>query len=75
MTSVDEIFSLAGVDHLTIAPGLLTQLAQPYVENVQSLFDIPPALPIPAKEASFTKDQETTRLPSLGIRVVRASEN
>lgn len=57
MTSVEEIFALAGVAHLTIAPRLLTQLAQPYVGNAQSLFDVAPTLPIPAKEASFLRDQ------------------
>ncbi|KAJ5360231.1 Aldolase-type TIM barrel [Penicillium concentricum] len=56
LTSVEEIFFLAGVDHLTIAPGLLTQLTQPYAGNVKSLFDIAPTLPIPARGVSFIND-------------------
>jgi len=56
LTSVEEIFFLAGVDHLTIAPGLLTELTQPCARNVQSLFDIAPTLPIPAKGVSFVND-------------------
>lgn len=56
LTSVEEIFFLAGVDHLTIAPALLAQLTQPYAGNVQSLFDIAPTLPIPAKGVSFIND-------------------
>lgn len=56
LTSVEEIFLLAGVDHLTIAPGLLAQLTQPYAGNVKSLFDIAPTLPIPAHDVSFISD-------------------
>jgi hypothetical protein len=56
LTSVEEIFFLAGVDHLTISPGLLTELTQPYAGNVKSLFDIAPTLPIPAKGVSFAND-------------------
>ncbi|CAG7925517.1 unnamed protein product [Penicillium olsonii] len=56
LTSVEEIFFLAGVDHITISPGLLTQLTQPYAGNIQSLFDIAPTLPIPAKGVSFIND-------------------
>ena len=56
LTSVEEIFLLAGVDHLTIAPGLLAQLTQPYAGNVKSLFDIAPTLPVPAKGISFLND-------------------
>lgn len=44
------------MDHLTIAPALLEQLTQPYAGNVQSLFDLAPALPIPAKGVSFIND-------------------
>ncbi|CAI7626872.1 unnamed protein product [Penicillium glandicola] len=55
LTSVEEIFCLAGVDHLTISPGLLTELTQPYVGNVESLFDIAPILPIP-EGVSFIND-------------------
>lgn len=56
LTSVEEVFFLAGVDHLTIAPGLLAQLSTPYAGNVKSLFDIVPTLPIPAKGVSFIND-------------------
>jgi hypothetical protein len=56
LTSVEEIYFLAGVDHLTIAPHLLSQLAQPYAGNVNSLFDVAPTLPIPAKGVSFMND-------------------
>lgn len=55
LTSVEEIFLLAGVDHLTISPILLTQLTQPYV-NIKSLFDIEATLPIPARDVSFIND-------------------
>lgn len=41
LTSTSEIYALAGVDHITIAPGLLAQLAQAnYTAEVQSLFDV-----------------------------------
>ncbi|KAJ5442042.1 Aldolase-type TIM barrel [Penicillium cf. griseofulvum] len=56
LTSVEEIFLLAGVDRLTIAPGLLTQLTQPYAANVKSLLDIGPTLPVPAPGFSFIND-------------------
>lgn len=56
LTSVDEIFLLAGVDDLTISPGLLTQLTQPYAGNVKSLFDIEATLPIPERDVSFIND-------------------
>lgn len=40
LTSIEEIFTLAGVDHITIAPPLLEQLAQPgSAPTTQSLFD------------------------------------
>ncbi|OQE87731.1 hypothetical protein PENNAL_c0019G06586 [Penicillium nalgiovense] len=57
LTSVEEIFCLAGVDHITISPGLLTQLKQPYAGNVNSLFDIASTLPIPARGVSFINDR------------------
>ncbi|KAJ5317716.1 hypothetical protein PENANT_c004G01485 [Penicillium antarcticum] len=56
LTSVEEIYFLAGVNHLTIAPHLLSQLNQPYTGNVNSLFDVAPTLPIPAKGVSFVND-------------------
>ncbi|KAJ6070314.1 hypothetical protein N7467_011633 [Penicillium canescens] len=56
LTSAEEIYFLAGVDHLTIAPHLLSLLTQPYAGNVNSLFDVAPTLPIPAKGISFVND-------------------
>ncbi|KAJ5775529.1 uncharacterized protein N7511_000540 [Penicillium nucicola] len=62
LTSVDEIYFLAGVDHLTIAPHLLSQLTQPYSGNVNSLFDVAPTLPIPAKGVSFLNDPSSYQI-------------
>lgn len=56
LTSVEEIFLLAGVDHLTISPSLLTQLTQPFAGNVQSLLDVAPTLPVPAPGISYIND-------------------
>ncbi|OQE12321.1 hypothetical protein PENVUL_c001G09544 [Penicillium vulpinum] len=56
LASVEDMFALAGADHITISPGLLTQLTQPYAENVKSLFDVAPTLPIPARDVSFMND-------------------
>lgn len=41
LTNIDETMMLAGVDHITIAPALLRELAATPVKNhvVQSLFD------------------------------------
>ena len=41
LTNIDEIMTLAGVDHITIAPALLRDLAATAVEGyaVKSLFD------------------------------------
>ncbi|PYI06097.1 transaldolase [Aspergillus sclerotiicarbonarius CBS 121057] len=43
LTSTDEIFALAGAHHITIAPGLLEELAKPLKEeiHVASFFDTP----------------------------------
>lgn len=41
LTSTSEIYALAGVDHITIAPGLLAQLAEANsTPEVESLFDV-----------------------------------
>lgn len=57
LTSTEEIFSLAGVNHLTIAPKLLAQLAQPMSGTFQSLFDADAAAePVPAPGVAYSKD-------------------
>ncbi len=57
LTSVDEIMSLAGVDHITISPGLLEKLSEtPASENTKgSLFD--EEIEVPAMLA-FTSEPE-----------------
>lgn len=55
LTSLEEIFQLAGVNHLTIAPHLLEQLAKP-IAPVKSLFDVAPTIPIPAPGTSYLND-------------------
>ncbi|KAJ5794689.1 hypothetical protein N7457_001288 [Penicillium paradoxum] len=62
LTSVEEIFFLAGVDHLTIAPDLLAQLNRPYAGKTKSLFDMDPTLPIPARGISFINDPGSYRI-------------
>lgn len=56
LTSVEEIFQLAGADHITIAPHLLAQLAQPMTGTVPSLFDALPTEPIPTPGISYVHD-------------------
>lgn len=56
LTSTEEIFLLAGVDHLTIAPHLLAQLAQPMSTPVESLFDAAPTEAVPAPGVSYLHD-------------------
>ncbi|CAL5871376.1 uncharacterized protein PFLUO_LOCUS5626 [Penicillium psychrofluorescens] len=56
LTSTEEIYSLAGVDHLTIAPHLLAQLTEPAPISTKSLFDEAPTLSIPEEETSFIND-------------------
>lgn len=66
LTSIDEIMLLAGVDHITIAPKLLRELASTkvdpsYIANLPSLFDevktiadkIPPKLAFADNEDAF----------------------
>ncbi|OJJ48452.1 hypothetical protein ASPZODRAFT_62478 [Penicilliopsis zonata CBS 506.65] len=61
LTSTDEILQLAGVDHITIAPGLLEQLAGSASTNsVPSLFDASPVLH--DFETSFINDESRYRL-------------
>jgi transaldolase len=57
LTSVDEIMSLAGIDHITISPGLLEKLVEtPASENTKgSLFD--EEIEVPAMLA-FTSEPE-----------------
>lgn len=56
LTSVEEVYFLAGVNHLTIPPDLLTQLSQPYMGDGKSLFDFASTLPVPARGISFVDD-------------------
>ncbi|KAJ5831896.1 hypothetical protein N7474_000207 [Penicillium riverlandense] len=56
LTSTAEIYSLAGVDHLTIAPHLLAQLTEPAPTSTKSLFDEAPTVPIPEPGTSFLND-------------------
>jgi transaldolase len=63
LTSIEEIFCLAGVNHITIAPSLLEQLAQPGSgPTAQSLFNKDlSAIEVPAK-VSFVNDHSSYRL-------------
>lgn len=63
LTSTEEIFSLAGVDHITIAPPLLEQLAQPgSVPTTQSFFDRDlSTVEVPSK-VSFVNDPSAYRV-------------
>ncbi|KAL4917990.1 hypothetical protein BDW62DRAFT_182753 [Aspergillus aurantiobrunneus] len=61
LTSTDEIFALAGVHHITIAPGLLEQLSTPVSTPVPpSLFDsdLPTLAP---KKISYVHDEDGYR--------------
>lgn len=63
LTSTSEIYALAGVQHLTIAPGLLEQLAQPNsVPEVQSLFDSGVNAWSPGSDVSFVNDESAYRM-------------
>lgn len=63
LTSTSEIYALAGVQHLTIAPGLLEQLAQPGSgPGVQSLFDTEAVASLPGPDVSFLNDESAYRL-------------
>lgn len=57
LTSTAEIFSLAGIDRLTISPPLLEQLStQTAPADGQSLFDSAPTRPLPAPGTSYLND-------------------
>ncbi|KAL2824037.1 hypothetical protein BDW59DRAFT_162808 [Aspergillus cavernicola] len=58
LTSTEEIYALAGVHHITIAPGLLQQLSTPgSVPPTKSLFDSQAVKPAP--EAILYADKES----------------
>ncbi|KAJ5741349.1 hypothetical protein N7533_010758 [Penicillium manginii] len=57
LTSTEEIYSLAGIDRLTISPPLLEQLStQAAPVNAPSLFDAAPTTPLPAPGTSYLND-------------------
>ncbi|CEJ60315.1 hypothetical protein PMG11_08892 [Penicillium brasilianum] len=56
LTSTEEIFMLAGVDHLTIAPHLLVKLTQSMFTDVKSLFDSAALEPVPPVGTSYAHD-------------------
>lgn len=56
LTSIDQVFALAGVDHMTIAPHLLAQLAQPAPLKIVSKFDSAPVMPLSATRTSHYHD-------------------
>ncbi|GKZ47031.1 hypothetical protein AbraIFM66951_010206 [Aspergillus brasiliensis] len=66
LTSTNEIFALAGVQHITIAPGLLEELAKPWEGKVpvESLFDSSAVVEgaIPGKDESFVNDEPGFRM-------------
>ncbi|KAB8274087.1 hypothetical protein BDV30DRAFT_226190 [Aspergillus minisclerotigenes] len=63
LTSTDEIFAMAGVDHITITPNLLQQLSQPNsVPQIQSLFDSDTPAVLPPSSLSFVNDESAYRL-------------
>lgn len=63
LTLTDEIFAMAGVHHITIAPNLLQQLSQPdSVPQVQSLFDSDTLAAGPSSPLSFVHDESAYRL-------------
>ncbi|KAI9045407.1 transaldolase family protein [Aspergillus affinis] len=63
LTSTNEIFALAGVQHITIAPGLLEELSQSSsVPSVQSLFDTNVPAITPTSNLSYVNDESAYRL-------------
>ena len=56
LTSVEEIFQLAGVDHLTIAPHLLNELSQTQSPAAKSSFDAAPTVPVTEPGTSYLND-------------------
>ncbi|PLB45986.1 transaldolase [Aspergillus steynii IBT 23096] len=63
LTSTNDIFALAGVQHLTIAPGLLEELSQPgSVPVMRSLFDTDVPAITPASTLIYLNDEPAYRL-------------
>lgn len=63
LTSTDEIFALAGVQHITIAPRLLEELSQSgSVPSMQSLFDTNVPAITPASDLSYIDNESAYRL-------------
>ncbi|KAK1143872.1 hypothetical protein N8T08_005985 [Aspergillus melleus] len=63
LTSSNEVFALAGVHHITIAPGLLQELSQSgTVPGVQSLFDTSVPTITPTPDFSYMNDESAYRL-------------
>ncbi|KAE8349288.1 transaldolase [Aspergillus coremiiformis] len=63
LTSTDEIFAMAGVHHITIAPSLLLQLSQPNsVHQMRSLFDSDTPAALPSSPLSFINNESAYRL-------------
>ncbi|KAL1867049.1 hypothetical protein Plec18167_008840 [Paecilomyces lecythidis] len=68
LTSTEEIFALKGVDHITISPGLLEQLAKPgSVPSTPSLIDktgsaVDPLADFTYFKTSYLNDPATYRL-------------
>ncbi|OJJ80652.1 transaldolase family protein [Aspergillus glaucus CBS 516.65] len=63
LTSTSEIYALAGVDHITIAPGLLAQLAEANsTPEVESLFDVGAAAGTGGKGESCVNDESAYRM-------------
>jgi len=63
LTSTDEIMALAGVNHITIAPALLQQLATTLApSDTASLFDQLPATFEPHPLLVFGKDESAFRI-------------
>jgi hypothetical protein len=62
LTSTEEVLSLAGADHITIAPILLEQLALPDCATATSLFDENLSDVDQPTKTSFLKDEAGYRL-------------
>ncbi|KAL2866243.1 transaldolase family protein, partial [Aspergillus lucknowensis] len=61
LTSIEEIYALAGVHHITIAPSLLQQLSQPgFTSQTASLFDS--KSPEPSPQASYLNRESVYRI-------------
>ena len=62
ITSTEEALSLAGVDHITIAPGTLEQLVSPGCPITPSLFDENTSDIGPLTKTSFLHDEAAYRI-------------